>query len=193
MLGSPFYFPSSLSLGNTKFKTTARMNTTATQFSAKMVWIICGKILNICDADVNPRPVLKDKLTIIMLRCEKPLFAIMPNPAKRMEPNIMMVQPPRTACGMVVRRVPTGGNRPPRSMMPALVAMAKRFTTPESEARPTFWLKDVIGVQPKRPEMELTKPSQLMAPPISTLWIWRLRAPLQRALESPTVSVADTR
>ena len=81
----------------------------------------------------------------------------------------MMVQPPRTACGIVVRSVPIGGKMPPRIMMPALVAMAKRFTTPESEASPTFWLKDVIGVQPKMPEMVLTKPSQLIAPPISAL------------------------
>lgn len=39
----------------------------------------------------------QERLTITMLRCEKPVRAIIPKPAKRMLPNIIMVQPPKTA------------------------------------------------------------------------------------------------
>ena len=71
--------------------------------------------------------------------------------------------------------------------------MVKRFTTPEMAARPTFWLNDVIGVQPKMPDTELTKPSQQMADPISFVSGSRCKALLQRAEVSPMVSVAETR
>ena len=78
-------------------------------------------------------------------------------------------------------------------MMMAPNAMVKRFTTPDMAAKPTFWLNDVIGVQPKRPEKVLTKPSQHTAEPISLVLGSRFKALLQRAEVSPMVSVADTR
>ena len=78
-------------------------------------------------------------------------------------------------------------------MMRAPVAITERLTTPLIEARPTFWLNEVMGVHPKRPAIELTKPSQAMLPPSSLSVGWRLRAPAQRALVSPIVSVALTR
>ena len=81
---------------------TASTKTTATQLPAKTVRIIWGKMLNISVAWVNPSPTLSDMLTIIRLRLENPHLATMPNPAKRMEPNIMMVQQPNTAWGIDV-------------------------------------------------------------------------------------------
>ena len=77
--------------------------------------------------------------------------------------------------------------------MMAPMAIVKRFTTPDIAAKPTFWLKEVIGVQPKRPETELTKPSQQTAAPISLVLGSRFNALLQSAEVSPIVSVAETR
>ena len=78
-------------------------------------------------------------------------------------------------------------------MIMAPMAIVKRLTTPDMAAKPTFWLKDVIGVHPKRPETELTKPSQQTAAPISLVLGSRFRALLQSADVSPMVSVAETR
>ena len=117
----------------------------------------------------------------------------MPNPANRMLPNIMIVQPPSTACGIVVRAAPIAGNTPPIIITTAPTPIVKRLTTPDMAARPTFWLNDVIGVQPNRPDTELTKPSQQMADPISLVSGSRFKALLQSADVSPIVSVADTR
>ena len=117
----------------------------------------------------------------------------MPKPANKMLPNIMMVQPPSTGCGMVVSAVPMAGNRPPRIIMAAPVAMTKRFTTLEMVARPTFCEKEVMGVHPKHPAMELTNPSQATEAPISLVVTSRPSAPEQSADVSPMVSVAETR
>ena len=83
--------------GKTKLRTTASKKTTATQLSAKTVRTISGKMANMPVAWVKPRPTLSERLTMTMLRCENPLRAIIPKPAKRMLPNIMIVQPPKTA------------------------------------------------------------------------------------------------
>ena len=128
-----------------------------------------------------------------ILRCENPHFAIMPNPAKRMLPNIIIVHPPSTAWGIVASTAPTNGNSPPRIRMTAPVAMVKRLTTFVMAARPTFCEKDVIGVQPKTPASVLTNPSQATELPISFLWTCRPSAPEHMAEVSPMVSVAETR
>ena len=39
----------------------------------------------------KPKPTLSERLTITILRCEKPVRAIIPKPAKRMLPNIMNI------------------------------------------------------------------------------------------------------
>lgn len=49
------------------------------------------KMLNMPVAWVKPRPTLSERFTITILRCEKPVRAIIPKPAKRMLPNIMNV------------------------------------------------------------------------------------------------------
>ena len=73
------------------------MKTTATQFSAKTVFTSSGKMLNSPLACVKPIPMLSESEEIIRFLWLNPHFAVIPNPAKRMEPNIIMVQPPRTA------------------------------------------------------------------------------------------------
>ena len=83
--------------GRMRLSNTASMNTTATQVSAKMVRNICGKMVNMPDAWVKPRPMLSDRDTTIILRLENPHLDIIPKPANIMEPNIMMEQPPSTA------------------------------------------------------------------------------------------------
>ena len=80
-----------------------------------MVWKMGGKMANRPDACVNPRPMLSESEMIIMLRSLKPHLANIPNPANIIEPNMMTVHPPRTACGIVVSSVPTMGKMPPKA------------------------------------------------------------------------------
>ena len=144
-------------------------------------------------AEVNPSPMLSDRLAIIMLRCENPQRAIMPKLAKTMLPNIISVQPPRTHCGIVANKAPIGGKSPQRMRITAPVAMVKRLITFDKAARPTFCENDVMGVQPNRPEIQLTIPSQATEAPISFFFTPRPKAPEQRADVSPMVSVAETK
>ena len=58
---------------------------------------------------------------------------------------------------------------------------------------PTFWLKEVTGGHPKRPEMVLAKPSQARDPEISFSVTLRFSPVAQRAEVSPMVSAAETR
>ena len=85
------------------------------------------------------------------------------------------------------------GKIPPIIITIAPTPMVKRLTTPDMAASPTFWLNDVIGVQPNSPDTLLTKPSQLMAAPISDSFGLRFSALLHKADVSPIVSVADTK
>ena len=59
--------------------------------------------------------------------------------------------------------------------------------------RPTFWLKEVMGMQPKREDRLEMKPSTAMAPDTSLFVGVRPKPMAARALVSPSVSVADTR
>ena len=65
--GDRFYFFSH-SLGITRFIMMAARNTTATQFSANTVRIMSGKMLNISGTWVKPRPMLRDRAAMVMLR-----------------------------------------------------------------------------------------------------------------------------
>lgn len=75
-------------------------------------------------------------------------------------------------------------------MMTAPVIMANLFTTLVIAIRPTFWLKEVIGMQPKSEEKLLTSPSQVMEPEISFSLTLRRRPIAVIAEVSPIVSVA---
>ena len=78
-------------------------------------------------------------------------------------------------------------------MISAPVAIVKRLTTFVIATRPTFWLKDVIGIQPNREDRELIKPSQAREPEISFVVALRFKPELASACVSPIVSVADTK
>ena len=168
-------------------------NTKATLFWAKTVRTSWGKMSKMAGTEVKPRPMASERLTMIMLRWEKPQRAIMPKLAKTMLPNIIMVQPPSTAWGMVARIAPMAGTKPLRMRIVAPVAMEKRLTTLVRAASPTFCENEVMGVQPNSPATELTKPSQATDAPISFFCTSRPSAPEHIADVSPMVSVAETR
>lgn len=113
-------------------------NTTATQFSENTDRMIFGKISKIAGTCVNPSPILKDNAEIVIFRCEKPHFPIICNPLMTIVPNIMIVQPPKTALGNVASNAPTTGKIPARIMITAPVAMTNRLTTFVIATSPTF-------------------------------------------------------
>ena len=115
----------------------------------------------------------------------KPLITILP--------NIIRVQPPNTASGKVASKEPKIGQNPARIIIIAPAARAYLLTTLVIAIRPTFWLNDVIGRQPKTDERALMKPSQAIEPEVSFTVALRLRSVAARADVSPIVSVADTR
>ena len=78
-------------------------------------------------------------------------------------------------------------------MIRAPLAMALRLTTWVMATRPTFWLKDVMGRQPKRLDKELINPSTAMDPRISPSDASLPMPMAARAEVSPKVSVAETR
>ena len=104
----------------------------------------------------------------------------------------MIVQPPRTVSGRGARTFPTAGKKPASIMIPAPVAIVKRLITFVMATRPMFWLNEVIGIQPNRPETELTNPSQARLPDIYLSVGSRSNTLDARAEVSPIVSVADT-
>ena len=144
-------------------------------------------------AVVKPMPTARERETMVILRWEKPHFDIICTPEVRMEPNIMMVHPPRTAWGREAKKLPTGGSSPARIIQAAPVMMVKRFTTFVMAISPTFCEKDVTGGQPNKVETAEQYPSQAREPEISFPVISRFRPPDTRADVSPMVSAADTR
>lgn len=71
--------------------------------------------------------------------------------------------------------------------------IVKRLTALVIAKRPTFWLNDVMGEQPKTPpETAEMKPSQQWKPEISFSVISFPSPPVYTALVSPVVSFADT-
>lgn len=78
-------------------------------------------------------------------------------------------------------------------MMMTPMSRVKRLTTLVIATSPTFWLKDVIGRQPKTADKELMKPSQAMDPAVSFAFTSLPRPEDASADVSPMVSVADTR
>ena len=91
------------------------------------------------------------------------------------------------------RIAPKAGKIPARIRIPAPVAMVYRLITLVMASRPTFWLKEVMGIQPKQADKELIRPSQARLPEISLSVDSRPRTVLVMAEVSPMVSVAETR
>mgnify|MGYP006877015649 FL=1 len=109
------------------------------------------------------------------------------------EPNIITVHPPKTACGKELKNAPNGGNRDAKIKINAPTKMVKRLITFVIVTNPTFWLKDVKGIQPKHPEIALERPSTASEPCSSSILISRSKAPVHTAVVAPVVSAADTK
>lgn len=103
------------------------------------------------------------------------------------------VQPPNTGSGKVANKAPKAGNKPANTIMIAPIKIVKRLTTFVIATSPTFWLKDVIGIQPNSAEILLIKPSQAIEPEISFSVASRFKPETAKAEVSPIVSVAETR
>ncbi len=114
-------------------------------------------------------------------------------PSYIMEPNIMTVHPPNTDWGRELKKAPNGGNKEAKIRIKAPIKMVNRLIIPVIVTRPTFWLKEVKGRQPKQPEMVLEKPSTAREPCNSSVLMSRSKVPVQTAVVAPVVSAADTR
>ena len=111
--------------------------------------------------------MLKERAVIVVFFAESPHLPSIWIPLVTMEPNIMIVHPPKTASGNVARTAPNTGKMPAITRTAAPVAIAILFTTPVMATRPTFWLNDVIGEHPKSPPKALMNPSQAIEPEAS--------------------------
>ena len=130
---------------------------------------------------------------MVIFLWENPHFPIIWIPLTTIVPNIIIVHPPRTESGSVASTAPKIGKIPAKIIITAPVAIANRFTTFVIATRPTFWLKEVIGRQPKQADNALTKPSQAIEPVVSFTVTSRFNPDEASADVSPIVSVADTR
>ena len=171
----------------------ATTKTPATQLAAKTSWNSCGVLTKMSLTCVKPMPIDKLKAAMVRLRCVKPARSIIWKPATTILPNIMIVQPPKTASGRLLKTAATAGTKAAATKMMAPVAIARRLTTPVRPIKPTFWLKEVMGVEPRQPPKALMKPSQAIEPESSFLVTWRCKPEMASALVSPMVSVADTK
>lgn len=68
-------------------------------------------------ASVTPMPTATPRPTIAVFRLLSPAFAISLTPVIAMDANTEMVAPPRTHCGIVVKREAIFGSSPAASMM----------------------------------------------------------------------------
>lgn len=183
----------SIFFGNTRFNIIETINTTATQFSANTVSTIFGKMEKISGTCVKPIPILNESAAIVIFLCVYPHFPIICKPLTTMLPNIISVQPPRTASGRVASNEPKNGKMPASSIITAPAAIANLLTTLVIATRPTFWLNEVIGRQPNIDDNALIKPSQAIEPDVSLRVTSRFNPEAANADVSPIVSVADTK
>ena len=80
----------------------------------------------------------RESAAMLIFLWEYPHWLIILTPLTTMEPNIIRVQPPRTASGSEARMTPKAGMNPARIIMPAPQAMAFLFTTLVMAMSPTF-------------------------------------------------------
>ena len=109
------------------------------------------------------------------------------------DPNIITVHPPSTACGSELKNAPSGGNKDASIRISAPIRIVKRLITCVIVTSPIFWLNDVSGRHPKHPEIALENPSTASEPRSSFILRSRPSAPVQTAVVAPVVSAADTR
>ena len=145
------------------------------------------------DVCVSPTPIQNAKDTITIVRSSNSHSFNILIPSYMIEPNIITVHPPSTACGRELKNAPSGGNNDAKIKISAPIKIVNRLITPVIVTSPTFWLNDVNGRQPKHPEIALENPSTASDPCNSSISMSLPIAPVQIAVVAPVVSAADTR
>ena len=145
------------------------------------------------DVCVSPTPIANASDTMTIVRSSNSHSLSILIPSYIIEPNIITVQPPRTACGRELKNAPSGGKSDDKIKINAPIKIVNRLMTCVIVTSPTFWLKEVNGRHPKQPESALENPSTASDPCNSSILISRSKAPVHTALVAPVVSAADTR
>ena len=107
--------------GNTKLSINDTTNTPATAFPLKISPTSFGnaakKFPDVC---VSPTPIQNAKDTITIVRSSNSHSFNILIPSYMIEPNIITVHPPSTACGRELKNAPSGGNNDAklRSVLP---------------------------------------------------------------------------
>ena len=127
-----------------------------------------------------------------MLRCVKPASAIIWKPERMMLPNIMIVQPPSTACGSELNTSAMAGTKLASTRISPPERITLRLTTFVIATSPMFWAKLVSGRHPNSPETEEIRPSPAIAPAVSRSVGVRFRPTLVSAAVSPRTSTDET-
>ena len=109
-----------------------------------------------------------------------------------MLPNIMIVQPPSTACGIELNTSAMAGTKLARIRIRPPERITLRLTTLVMATRPMFWAKLVSGRHPNRPETEEIRPSPAIAPAVSRSVGRRFRPTFVSAAVSPSTSTEET-
>ena len=114
-------------------------NTPATGLFAKIPPIKDGNAeKNSGSTMVTPIPMQKERATMVMFLSLNPHPETILQPLNTIEPNIIIVHPPKTASGRELKNAPIGGNKDARINTKAPIKMVKRFTTFVIATSPTF-------------------------------------------------------
>ena len=98
-------------------------------------WKCAKKFPDVC---VRPTPILNDSDTIIIvLSSNLHSFSIL-IPSYMIDPNIITVHPPSTACGSELKNAPSGGNNDARIRINAPIKIVKRLITCVIVTSPIF-------------------------------------------------------
>ena len=171
---------------------TATTKASAMQLLAKIDWNSDGNWENMPCTCVKPMPMVKLRAAMAILRCVKPASAIIWKPESTIVPNIMMVQPPSTACGSELNTAAMPGTKLASTRIRPPERITLRLTTLVIATSPIFCANDVSGRQPNRPETLEIRPSPAIAPAVSRSEGARLRPTFAKAAVSPSTSTEDT-
>ena len=128
-----------LSFGKNKLNNNDTTKTPATAFPLKMSPTACGKQeKKFPEVWVKPTPIQKDRETMIIVRSSNLQFLSIFIPSYIIDPNIITVQPPKTACGKELKKAPSGGNKDAKIKINAPIKIVKRLITCVIVTNPTF-------------------------------------------------------
>ena len=125
--------------GKNRLKSSDTTNTPATAFPLNTSPTALGnaakKFPDVC---VRPTPILNDNDTIIIvLSSNLHSFSIL-IPSYMIDPNIITVHPPSTACGSELKNAPSGGNKDASIRISAPIRIVKRLITCVIVTSPIF-------------------------------------------------------